>query len=83
MSIDKEVKLKLSSIQLYEDTKKKLGNKKIHPRESYDTVIKRILEQEKLPSMEEMFMIGDKLKQKKNYTTKEVITISHELRGKQ
>jgi len=37
---------------------------------------------EKLPSMEEMFKIGDEIKQKKKYTTEEVIEISHRLRGK-
>jgi len=76
------IKLKLSTIQLYEDTKKKLENKKVYPRESYDSVIKRVLETEKLPSMEEMFRYGDKLRQKKKYTTKEVIDLSHSLRGK-
>lgn len=76
------IKLKLSTIQLYEDTKKKLENKKIYPRESYDSVIKRVLETEKLPSMEEMFRYGDKLKQKKRYTTNEIINLSHSLRGK-
>ena len=45
--------------------------------------IRRILENEKLPSMEEMFRIGDNLKQKKKYSTEEVIELSHRLRGKQ
>jgi|TARA_Y100000294_G_scaffold44656_1_gene41253 hypothetical protein len=76
------IKLKLSSIQLYEDTKRKLGNRKIHPRESYDSVLKRILENEKIPSIEEMFRQGDKIKQSKKYTTKDVIVISHGMRGK-
>ncbi|MEK6949305.1 MAG: NAD(P)H-hydrate dehydratase [Nanoarchaeota archaeon] len=44
--------------------------------------IKKILENEKLPSMEEMFRIGDKLKQKRRYSTEEVIEISHGLRKK-
>ena len=74
------IKLKLTSIQVYEDTKKKLENKKAHRRESYDSVLKRILEQEDTPSMEEMFREGDKLKQDKKYTTKEIIEMSHELR---
>ena len=74
--------MKLSSIQLHEDTKEKLENKKIHPRESYDSVLRRILENEKIPSIEEMFRQGDKLKQNKKYATKEIIEMSHELRGK-
>ena len=72
--------MKLTSIQVYEDTKERLEDKKIHPRESYDSVLKRVLENENLPSMEDMFGIGDKIKQKKKYTTKEVIEISHRLR---
>ena len=74
--------MKLSSIQLYEDTKEKLENKKIHPRESYDSVLRRILENEKIPSIEEMFRQGDNIKQKKKYATEEIIEMSHELRGK-
>jgi len=72
--------LKISSIQLYEMTKKKLESKKLHPRESYDSVIKRILESENIPTMESMFRQGDNLKEKKKYTTKEIIDLSHELR---
>ncbi|MBI2671927.1 hypothetical protein HYX16_03255 [Candidatus Woesearchaeota archaeon] len=73
--------MKISSIQVYEDTKLKLERKKAHHRESYDSVLKRILETEKIPSMQEMFEYGDKLKQKRKYSTKEVIKVTHELRG--
>ena len=73
------IKVKLTSIQLYEETKKKLERKKSHPRESYDTVVNRILEEEEIPSMEEMFRRGDKIKQKRRYSTKEIIDLSHEL----
>ncbi|MBS3145359.1 hypothetical protein J4414_00975 [Candidatus Woesearchaeota archaeon] len=73
--------MKISTIQVYDNTKKKLENKKVHPRESYDSVIKRILEDEKMPSIEQMFKHGDALKQKKKYSTKEVIKLTHELRG--
>ena len=45
--------------------------------------IRGVLKNEKLPSMEEMFRIGDNLKQKKKYSTEEVIELSHRLRGKQ
>ena len=75
-------KLKLTTIQLYEGTKEKLEERKTHPRESYDSVLKRILENEKLPSMEEMFRQVDKIKQKRKYSTQEVIEISHRLRAK-
>ena len=74
--------MKLTTIQLDEGTKNKLENKKIHPRESYDSVLKRILDNERLPSMEEMFQKSDKIKQKKKYTTSEIIEISHGLRAK-
>lgn len=72
--------MKLTTIQLYGDTKEKLERMKKYPRESYDSVLKRVLENEKLPSMEEMFRVGDKIKQAKKYTTKEAIELSHELR---
>jgi len=74
--------MKLTSIQLYEETKKKLERKKSHPRESYDSVVNRILEDEEIPSMDEMFRIGDKIKQSRRYSTKEIIELSHRLRGK-
>ena len=71
--------MKLTSIQLYDDTKKKLERKKVHERDTYDSVIKRMLEEEDIPSMDEMFRRGDKIKQKRRYSTKEIIDISHEL----
>lgn len=70
--------MKLTTVQLYEDTKRKLESKKLHQRESYDSALKRILEGEEIPSMEEMFRIGDGIKQKRRYTTKEIIKMSHE-----
>lgn len=74
--------MKLTSIQLYEETKKKLESKKIHPRESYDSVIKKMLESEEIPSMEEMFRRSDKIKEQKRYTTKELLDMIHARRGK-
>lgn len=74
--------MRITTIQLQEDTKKKLEGKKIYLRESYDSVLSRILENEKIPSMGEMFVLGDKIKQKKKYTTKEILEISHKLREK-
>ena len=76
------IKLKLTTIQVYEHTKKKLEDKKAHPRESYDSVLRRMLESENIPSMEEMFKHGDKIRQSKNYATEQIIRISHELRRK-
>ena len=74
--------MKLTTIQLDEDTREKLEDRKTHPRESYDSVLKRILENEKLPSMEELFKQADEIKQRKKYTTKGTIEISHGLRAK-
>lgn len=74
--------MKLTSIQLYEKTKKKLERKKAHPRESYDSVVNRILEDEGIPSMEEMFRQADKIKEQKEYTTKELLEMIHARRGK-
>ena len=73
-------KNKITSIQLYQDTKRKLERRKSYPEESYDTVIKRLIDMENIPSMEEMFRDGDKLKQKKIYTTKEVVDMIHKQR---
>lgn len=69
--------MKLTTIQLYEDTKKMLEQKKQHPRETYDQVIKRIIENEDIPSLEEAFRICDQIKQGRKYSTKEVIELSH------
>lgn len=74
--------MKLTSIQLYEDTKKKLEKKKVHERETYDSVIKRMLEDEETPSVEEVFRIGDQIKGQKKYTTKELLDMIHARRGK-
>lgn len=74
--------MKPTSIQIYGDTKKKLEEKKVHPRESYDSVIKRVLESENIPSMEEMFRRADKIKDQKKYTTNELLDMIHARRGK-
>ena len=74
--------MKLTSIQLYEDTKKKLEHKKVHKRESYDSVLKRMLEEEDIPSLEEMFRQADKIKDQKKYTTKDLLEMIHARRGK-
>ena len=74
--------MKLTSIQLYEETKNKLERKKVHERETYDSVIKRMLEEEDIPSMEEMFREADKIKNQKRYSTKELLDLIHARRGK-
>ena len=74
--------MKSTTIQVKVDTKKKLEGKKLHPREDYDSVLRRLLEAEEIPSLEEMFREADKLRQKKLYPTKEVVEITHELRAK-
>lgn len=72
--------MNLTTIQIREETRKQLERKKTHPRESYDAVLQRMLENEATPSLEEVFRIGDKIKQKKIYTTEEVVAMTHELR---
>ena len=74
--------MKLTSIQISMETKKKLDQKKIHPRESYESVIIRILENDEIPSLEEAFKLSDSIKQKRKYSTEEVIKLSHEWRNK-
>ena len=74
--------MKITTIQLYEDTKNKLNQMKEHQNESYDSVLKRVIEDKEIPSMADMFALGDSIKQKKRYTTNEIIKISHELRSK-
>ncbi|MBI3036765.1 hypothetical protein HYY73_03380 [Candidatus Woesearchaeota archaeon] len=72
--------MKLTTIQLKEETRKQLEVKKLHPRESYDEVIHRMLESESIPSLEEVFRMGDKIRQKRVYTTAEVVAMTHQLR---
>ena len=74
--------MKLTTIQVYEQTRRNLEQKKAYKRESYDAVIKRMIERDTIPSMEEIFREGDKLRQEKEYTTEEVITLSHALQGR-
>ncbi|HLC86321.1 MAG TPA: hypothetical protein VJG30_03485 [Candidatus Nanoarchaeia archaeon] len=75
---------KMTTIQLTEETKKKLDSKKIHPRESYEEVINRVLEEDDILTLEEAFKLGDKIKQDKIYSTQEIIDLIHKnrLRGK-
>ena len=69
--------MNLTTIQLKQDTKKKLDQRKEHPRESYDEVIQRVLKEDEIPSMEEMFRLCDQVKQDKIYSTEEVIALTH------
>lgn len=72
----------LTTIQVREETRKQLERKKAHLRESYDAVLQRMLEADDMPSMEEIFRIGDNMKQKRRYSTEEVVRLTHELRSK-
>ncbi len=65
--------MKLTTIQLREDTKKIIEKRKKHPRESYDAVLQRILKEEEIPSMKEMFAEANKIKQDKICTKEEVV----------
>lgn len=69
-----------TTIQLAEETKKKLDNYKRHPRESYDEVIKRFIDQESFPTMDEMFREADKRKLGKGLSTADIIRLAHEMR---
>lgn len=74
--------MNLTTIQVKEETRKKLEMKKAHPRESYDAVLQRMLEADNIPSMEEMFRKADSMKQKRECTTEEIVKLTHELREK-
>ncbi|MBI2652305.1 hypothetical protein HYX00_02460 [Candidatus Woesearchaeota archaeon] len=74
--------MKITTIQLYEDTKRKLNQIKEYPSESYDSVLKRVLDTKEIPSMEEMFKNVDKIVERKKYTTNQIIKMSHELRNR-
>ncbi len=74
--------MKITTIQLYENTKRRLSQKKEHPNESYDSVLKRMLEDEEIPDINEMYRKCDEMKEKKKFSTRQVIKLSHELRHK-
>ncbi|MBI2135912.1 hypothetical protein HYU06_02490 [Candidatus Woesearchaeota archaeon] len=57
-----------------------LLQKKQHPRETYDQIIKRIIENEEIPSMEEMFRRCDQIKDQKHYTTQQIVDMCHGMR---
>ena len=71
--------MKLTTIQLREETRKKIEQKKEYPKETYDEVITRMLDNEGIPTIDEMFQKGDGIHQKKRFSTQEVIKISHSL----
>ena len=74
--------MKITTIQLYENTKRRLSQKKEHPNESYDSVLKRMLEDEEIPDINEMYRKCDEMKEKRPYSREEVVRITHELRDK-
>ena len=72
--------MSLTTIQINAETKKKLIERKMHPRETYDEIINRVLEQESFPTMEEMFREADKRKLGRGVSTAEIIRLTHEMR---
>ncbi len=70
--------MKITSIQVHDDVRKKLEKLKLHSRESYNDVIERMIKDDEVPSMEEMFRRTDKLKQKRIYSTEEVVKMTDE-----
>ena len=69
--------MKLTTIQVHMDTKQELEKRKKHGWESYEEVLKRLLEHEEVPSMKEMFQQGDTLKEMKRCSTSNVVKVSH------
>jgi predicted CopG family antitoxin len=72
--------MKMTTIQIEEKLKKELDKRKTHPRESYNDVLKRMLEDEEVFTLEDAFKLADSVKEQKKYSTKEVIELTHELR---
>lgn len=68
--------MKITTIQLHENTRRDLEQRKKHPKESYEEVIRRILNSDDIPSMEEMFKEAAKLKHRP-YTAEELVKLSH------
>lgn len=70
-------KMKTTTIQLYEGTRKQLEAKKLYQRESFDSVLKRLMKEEDFPTLEEMFERSKKLKHRK-YSTEEIVRMTDE-----
>lgn len=71
-----------TTIQIKQETKKRLDQRKEHPRESYDEVIQRALEPNDIPSLEEAFRQSDQVKVKRAYSREEVVALTHAYRKK-
>ncbi len=71
---------KLTTIQLREETRKQLEQRKQNPKESYDAVIQRMIDFEDVPTMEEMFKRADNMKMDKEYTPQEIVKMIKDLR---
>ncbi len=70
-------KMKITSIQLYEMTRNRLELRKLHPRESFDSVVQRLIKEDNSPTIEEMFERSKKLKHRK-YSTEEIVRMTDE-----
>jgi hypothetical protein len=74
--------MKLTTIQVREETRRELERRKSHPRETYDAVINRTLQDDDGPSLEEMFRICDSIPDRKKYTAQQIVKLGHELRDR-
>ena len=70
-------KMKITTIQLYEGTRKQLEAKKLYSRESFDSVLQRIMKEDDFPTLEEMFERSKQLKHRK-YSTEEIVRMTDE-----
>lgn len=73
--------MNLTTIQVSQTTKRKLEHRKLHPRESYESVLRRVFREERGPTLEEVFKRGDQIPQKR-HTPQEVVAMIHEMRDK-
>jgi pantoate kinase len=71
--------MKLTTIQVREETRRELERRKSHPRETYDAIVTKMLKEHKAPTLEEAFAISDRFRQKRTYSTEEVVKMKHEL----
>lgn len=74
--------MKQTTIQINEGIRKELEMRKLHPRESYNAVLGRMLETEQLPTLEQAFSLAEALKEPLKFSTKDVVGLIHKQRGK-
>lgn len=74
--------MSLTTIQVSRSTKKKLEQHKLHPRETYESVLRRVVREERVPPLDELFARGDRIPQKR-HTPQEIVAMIHEMRERQ